>query len=116
MLRRLDAFFGRFDHFRPGWEICGKVRYFRSGPGAGENLVAACGVFNAPYANGGLYSHDQTRAGLCKQFAGSLHGDVIDKTGLAGTFGLHLDLSFDDRAHGEDGAPADPAAPAIPVD
>jgi uncharacterized protein (TIGR03435 family) len=54
--------------------------------------------------------------GLCRQFSGSFGRDVIDKTGIAGAFDLHLELSFDDMSPRDDDAATDPAAPAIPAD
>lgn len=85
-------------------------------PEPGKPWTPPCGAFNEPSPNGGLYTYGQTMEGLCKQFAGSLRRDVVDKTGIAGTFDIHLDWSFDEMSLGDDGAPADPAAPAIPVD
>lgn len=55
-------------------------------------------------------------AGLCRQFSGSLAQDVIDKTGIAGAFDIHVELSFDDMSPRDLEAPIDPAAPTIPAD
>jgi uncharacterized protein (TIGR03435 family) len=47
-------------------------------------------------ANGGLDMHGATMAdlaNLCKFFSDSLDRGVIDKTGIAGTFDIHLELS-----------------------
>ena len=53
---------------------------------------ASCGVV-MPDANGKLVTYGQTLAGLCLYFSGPLGRSVIDKTGLAGAFDIHLELS-----------------------
>lgn len=85
---------------------------------AGQPIVPNCGFFQQRSPNDGVYTYGQTIAGLCRQFSAWLDRDVIDKTGIAGVFDVHLALSFDDvglRPRGDD-APTDPAAPAIPAD
>jgi uncharacterized protein (TIGR03435 family) len=85
-------------------------------PEQGKPWTPPCGAFNEPKPNGGLYTYGQTMAGLCRQFSGWLRREVIDKTGITGTFDIHLDLSFDDMSPTDPPAPPDPAAAAIPVD
>jgi uncharacterized protein (TIGR03435 family) len=38
----------------------------------------------------------QTLAGLCAQFSVAVDRDVVDRTGIAGAFDIHLDLTEDD--------------------
>jgi uncharacterized protein (TIGR03435 family) len=72
-----------------------------------------CGLFG-PSAGDGVDTYGQTMAGLCMQLSASLDRDVIDKTGIAGTFDIHLDLSMRDLFpgfHGDSvGGSDDPAA------
>jgi uncharacterized protein (TIGR03435 family) len=53
---------------------------------------SSCGVI-APDTNGGLVTYGQTMAGLCLSFSGLFGRPVIDRTGLAGAFDIHLELS-----------------------
>jgi uncharacterized protein (TIGR03435 family) len=80
----------------------------------GKPFVPVCGLFQERGPNEGVYTYGQTMAGLCTEFSVSLDRQVIDKTGLAGAFDIHLELSFDDLL-GNDDATA-PAVPAIPAD
>jgi bla regulator protein blaR1 len=80
-------------------------------PGPGEHT---CGPFG-PDANGGIVTYGQTLAGLCAQFSVALDRDVVDRTGIAGLFDMHLDLTdaelfpFDARgATATDGAASAP--------
>lgn len=84
-------------------------------PEPGKPWTPPCGALTEPGPNGGVNTYGQTMAGLCKQFAGTLRRDVIDKTGIAGAFDIHLDLSFEDLSPVTDPA-GDAAGPAIPVD
>jgi uncharacterized protein (TIGR03435 family) len=59
-------------------------------PSPGQH--ASCGVV-MPGADGKLVTYGQTLAGLCPYFAGPLGRPVIDKTGIVGTFDIHLELS-----------------------
>ncbi len=85
-------------------------------PEPGKPWTPPCGAFNEPSPNGGLYTYGQTMAGLCRQFSGSLRRDVIDETGIAGAFDIHLELSFDDMSPGDGDAPTDPGAAVISAD
>jgi uncharacterized protein (TIGR03435 family) len=85
-------------------------------PEPGKPWTPPCGAFNEPNPNGGVYTYGQTMAGLCRQFSGSLRRDVIDKTGIAGAFDIHLELSFEDMSPGDGDAPIDPGATAISAD
>jgi len=84
-------------------------------PPPGRPIVPRCGWFVGPLTTGGADTYSQTMAGLCWQFSGWLERPVIDKTGIAGTFDIHLDLSAADLRRDDD-APTDPASPAIPAD
>jgi uncharacterized protein (TIGR03435 family) len=80
-------------------------------PEPGKPWTPPCGAVQESGPNGGLYTYGQTMAGLCKQFAGALRRDVVDKTGLAGAYDIHLDLSFDDLSPKADDGPADATDP-----
>ncbi len=84
-------------------------------PLPGQPLIRRCGSFVGPRTNGGADTYGQTMAGLCWQFSAWLDRAVIDKTGIAGAFDIHLELSAADLARDDD-APTDPAEPAIPAD
>jgi uncharacterized protein (TIGR03435 family) len=62
----------------------------------------------------------QTLAGLSMQFSAALDRPVVDRTGIAGTFDIHLELSPDDlfpfARHDDTPTVADPAAPPTPSD
>ena len=61
----------------------------------------------------------QTIVGLCEQFSASLDRDVIDKTGVAGAFDIHLDLTPADLFPAQPSITPgvnDPARPVIPAD
>jgi uncharacterized protein (TIGR03435 family) len=80
-------------------------------PEPGQNT---CGPF-APDTNGGIVTYGQTLAGLCAQFSVALDRAVVDRTGIAGQFDIHLDLTdaelfpFDSRgATAADGAATAP--------
>jgi uncharacterized protein (TIGR03435 family) len=85
-------------------------------PEPGKSWTPPCGALSEPSPNSGLFMYGQTMAGLCRQFAGSLGRDVIDKTGITGSFDIHLDLSFDDLSAGNDAAATDQTAPQAPAD
>jgi uncharacterized protein (TIGR03435 family) len=59
----------------------------------------------------------QTLAGLSMEFSAALDRPVVDRTGIAGTFDIHLDLTSDDlfpfARH--DDAPAVADAPPDPL-
>jgi uncharacterized protein (TIGR03435 family) len=83
-------------------------------PEPGKPWVPPCGAIQERSPNDGIYTYGQTMAGLCRQFSGSLGRDVIDKTGIAGSFDIHLELSFDDLSPRDDDAPIAPTDPAAP--
>jgi uncharacterized protein (TIGR03435 family) len=79
-----------------------------------------CGSFR-PDKSGGVETFGQTLAGLCLQFSVALDRDVIDRTGIAGTFDIHLDLTSNDLFPARQditeraGDPAEPTAPTDPL-
>jgi uncharacterized protein (TIGR03435 family) len=50
-----------------------------------------CGVFAPSKANDGVYMYSTTLANFCEQLSFVLDRDVIDKTGIAGVFDIHVD-------------------------
>jgi uncharacterized protein (TIGR03435 family) len=56
-----------------------------------------CGGFHAS-TNGGLDVYDVTLAELCTLISTQMDRDVIDKTGIAGKFDIHLELFFAEMA------------------
>ena len=75
-----------------------------------------CGFFR-PDRSGGTETLGQTLAGLCRQFSVALDRDVVDRTGIAGTFDIHLEVSGDDLfPFARRDSAGDPAAPAMPAD
>jgi len=88
-------------------------------PAPGPGQPPPCGFFRF-VSNGGIDTSGQTMAGLCMQFSAALDRDVIDRTGIAGGFDIHLDLSQADLfpfASTDNGAaPSDPAAAAVAAD
>jgi uncharacterized protein (TIGR03435 family) len=70
-----------------------------------------CGFFRD---NGHGIDTYSTMANLCAQFSAWLDRNVIDKTGIAGMFEIHLAFSFQDLDASQ--APNDGAVPAPPVD
>jgi bla regulator protein blaR1 len=75
-----------------------------------------CGPFRRD-KNGGTETFGQTLTGLCMQFSVAVDRDVVDRTGLAGKFDIHLDLSFDELfPFARRDSAGDPAAAAAPSD
>lgn len=75
-----------------------------------------CGFFR-PDRSGGTETLGQTLAGLCRQFSVALDRDAVDRTGIAGTFDIHLELSEDDLfPFARPESAGDPAALALPAD
>jgi uncharacterized protein (TIGR03435 family) len=64
----------------------------------GPGVARVCGAFYKSRTGDGRDSPGQTMPGLCRQLSAFLDRDVIDKTGIAGAFDIHLDLSSDDLA------------------
>jgi uncharacterized protein (TIGR03435 family) len=79
---------------------------------SGQSQVP-CGFFRPSATDDGLDTSGQTIAGLCEQFSASLDRDVIDQTGIAGRFDIHLALSQADLF--PRGDPAEPAPPTDPL-
>ena len=77
---------------------------------------AICGGFRPSGRNGGLDVSGITLADLCRNFSLGLDRDVFDKTGIAGRFDLHLELSSADLFPRPPSMPTDPTAPMIPAD
>lgn len=50
-----------------------------------------CGVFAPSKTNDGVYMYGTTLANFCVQLSFVLDRDVIDKTGIAGVFDIHVD-------------------------
>jgi uncharacterized protein (TIGR03435 family) len=50
-----------------------------------------CGVFAPSKANDGVYMYSTTLANFCEQLSLVLDRDVIDKTGIAGVFDIHVE-------------------------
>jgi uncharacterized protein (TIGR03435 family) len=86
----------------------------RSWPKPGQ--PPPCGPFQG--ANGVIVTHGQTMEGLALQFSVALGRNVIDKTGIAGRFDIHLDLTMRDLFHGliREPQPNDPPEPDTPPD
>jgi len=83
----------------------------------GQNPPPLCGAIGSG-KNGGLDVNGVTLAYLCLLFSMSMDHDVIDKTGIAGAFDIHLDLSRADLGFGLRGrspAPTLADAPASPI-
>jgi uncharacterized protein (TIGR03435 family) len=61
----------------------------------GPNDPPFCFAFGLD-PKGGMRTFRQTLAGLGMQFSAALDRDVVDRTGIEGTFDIHLDLSQDE--------------------
>ncbi len=72
-----------------------------------------CGAFS-PDGKGGTRTFGQTLAGLSAEFSALLGRLVADRTGIEGTFAIHLEVAFDGLFTRFDGAPA--AGDAPPAD
>src|ERR1017187_6971903 len=70
--------------------------------------LLSCGVFAPSSTNDGSYVYGTTVAEFCVLLSFILDRDVIDKTGIAGVFDIHIE------APPTDGSPADVAPPADP--
>jgi uncharacterized protein (TIGR03435 family) len=74
-----------------------------------------CGAFS-PDGKGGTRTFGQTMAGLSREFAAVLDRRVDDRTGIEGTFDIHLDVDYTglftrfDRPRGAGDAPGGPNA------
>jgi len=82
-------------------------------PEPGQPLPQICGM--ARGGNNGYDVHGETMADLCTLLSTSfqLGREVIDKTGIAGKFDIHLELSLNGLPPGR---PSDPLVPTTPPD
>ncbi len=83
-------------------------------PGPGQPDTSFCGISEVTAKGYDLYR--TTLAEFSREFSARLDRPVIDKTGIAGTFNIHLDLSVADFGYPADPRSIDPAAPAAPAD
>jgi uncharacterized protein (TIGR03435 family) len=69
--------------------------------------LVTCGMFNRSSGDGATDVYGTTMESLCRNFSALLDQDVVDKTGIAGLFDIHLELyPTDIHARG----PVDPVA------
>jgi len=83
--------------------------------------VWSCGVFAPSRTNDGSYMYGTTLANFCGQLSVVLDRDVIDRTGIAGVFDIHVDAPPADNSAPGDPAygvprPPGPLVPASPAD
>jgi uncharacterized protein (TIGR03435 family) len=81
-------------------------------PGQPDPLL--CGISEVTAKGYDLYR--TTMAEFSREFSARLDRPVIDKTGIAGMFNIHLELSVTDLGYPADPRSSDPAAPAAPAD
>jgi len=62
-------------------------------PAPGQPFPRLCGMFYPSATSEGPDVPGTTMASLCRQFSVLLDRDVIDKTGIAGVFDIHLEMS-----------------------
>jgi bla regulator protein blaR1 len=62
----------------------------------GPGVAHVCGMIYKSSTDDSRYMYGTTMARLCVQFSAFLDRDVVDKTGLAGVFDIHLNLTSDD--------------------
>jgi uncharacterized protein (TIGR03435 family) len=81
--------------------------------------LMSCGIFAPSPTKDGVYMYSTTLAYFCGQLSVVLDRDVVDKTGIAGVFDIHVDAPGDsspgDSAGGISGPPG-PLVPASPTD
>jgi uncharacterized protein (TIGR03435 family) len=70
-----------------------------------------CGVFAPSKASDGVYMYSTTLANFCEQLSFVLDRDVIDKTGIAGVFDIHVEPPTDASTEDPSSVPAPPPAP-----
>jgi len=73
--------------------------------------IMACGLFAPSPAKDGVYMYNTTLAYFCGQLSVLLDRDVIDKTGIAGVFDIHIDAP-QAEPHDSDSAGGPPGMPA----
>jgi len=79
-----------------------------------------CGIFAPSPTKDGVYMYSTTLAYFCGQLSVVLDRDVVDKTGIAGVFDIHVetppaDPADGDTAGGMERSPG-PLVPASPTD
>ena len=84
-------------------------------PAAGEPAPGICGDMREN-ARGGLDVPGVTMADLCRQLSGYVDRDIVNKTGITGTFDVHLDLLPADIGYGGTAPDPDPASSFTPGD
>ena len=93
----------------------GCLAYDRNHPppdlGPGKPAPVICGVIGES-ARGGFYVPGVTIADLCRLLSSYVDREIVDKTGITGTFDVHLDLLPADVGH-RDAAP-DPSPGSAP--
>ncbi len=67
-----------------------------------------CGVFAPSKTNDGVYMYGTTLANFCVQLSFVLDRDVIDKTGIAGVFDIHVDPPPDASTEDPSAVPTPP--------
>ncbi len=72
-------------------------------PASGEAAPVLCGVLRANL-RGGFDIAGVTMADLCRQLSAYTDREILDKTGIAGVFDVHVDLNPDDIAPDGDGS------------
>ncbi|HVW85753.1 MAG TPA: TIGR03435 family protein, partial [Bryobacteraceae bacterium] len=77
----------------------------------GKPLPRLCGMSRV--TNDGFDAPGVTMRDFCRLLSDSLDRTVVDRTGIAGVFDIHLDLSAADLGHP---GPSHPASPASPPD
>lgn len=82
-------------------------------PGPGEPPPIICGVLRKS-AGDGFDVPGATVADLCRQLTLYVNRDIVDNTGIVGTFDAHLDLLPGDIGYA--GAAPDPSSPFTPGD
>jgi uncharacterized protein (TIGR03435 family) len=83
-------------------------------PEPGQPDPVLCGMSEVTAK--GYDLHRTTMAEFSTEFSARLDRPVVDKTGIAGMFNIHLDLSATDLGYPADARSSDPAAPATPAD
>jgi uncharacterized protein (TIGR03435 family) len=83
-------------------------------PEPGKPFPRLCGM--SQLTSGGYDAYGVTMADFCRLLSDSLDRTAIDKTGIAGRFDIHLDLTPADLGHPARGINDDPAAPATSPD
>jgi uncharacterized protein (TIGR03435 family) len=85
----------------------------RPEPAPGEPAPVPCG-FVRKSTSGGFDVSGATITELCRQLSAYVDRDIIDKTGITGTFDVHLELAPADLGYPD--AVPDPSSPFSPGD